>query len=162
MATVSTPGSRRSRVRARGFTLLELVVALMVIGTVAGVLAVSMTGGIAGVQLRAASKELASELRRTRAQAIATGTVQAFEVEPDARTWRGARERTGEFDDDLTITFTGVREVQAEEGTGRILFFEDGASTGGRIRLQRERAAIDVDVAWLTGEVSVHRREVER
>lgn len=162
MATVSTPGARRRLAAAGGFTLLEMVVALLVIGAVASVLAVSLTGGITGVQLRAASKELAAELRRTRAQAIATGTVQAFEVVPDARTWRGARERTGTFDDDLTITFTGVREVQAEEGTGRIVFFEDGASTGGRIRLQRERAAIDVDVAWLTGEVSVHRREVQR
>jgi general secretion pathway protein H len=161
VATVSSTGARRGRAPARGFTLLEMVVALLVIGTVAGVLAVSMTGGMAGVQLRAAAKELSAELRRSRAQAIATGTVQAFDVVPDARTWRGARERTGEFDDDLTVTFTGVREVQAEEGTGRILFFEDGASTGGRIRLQRERAAIDVDVAWLTGEVSVHRREVE-
>ena len=45
---------------------------------------------------------------------------------------------------------------------GAVLFFGDGASTGGRIQLSHGRAAWNVDVAWLTGDVALHRAEAPR
>ena len=36
----------------------------------------------------------------------------------------------------------------------------NGASTGGRVQLSAKKAAWNVDVAWLTGEVQVRRGEV--
>ena len=45
-------------------------------------------------------------------------------------------------------------------GVGAILFFPDGASTGGRVQHSAKKAAWNVDVAWLTGEVQVRRGEV--
>ena len=40
-----------------------------------------------------------------------------------------------------------------------IRFFPEGAATGGRIVLSRERAAWQIDVEWLTGEVTVKRTQ---
>ena len=97
-----------------------------------------------------------------RAQAIATGTVQRFTVAPDKRAWTGAKQHGGELPSSLEVKFIGVRQVQEKRGEGVILFFEDGASTGGRIQLKHERAVWNVDVAWLTGEVSLHRGEAGR
>ena len=45
---------------------------------------------------------------------------------------------------------------------GAIVFFPDGGATGGRVQLQAKRAAWNVDVAWLTGEVKVARTEADR
>ena len=46
-----------------------------------------------------------------------------------------------------------AREVQPREGEGAIVFFPDGASTGGRVQLALDDAAWQVEVAWLTGQV---------
>jgi len=42
-----------------------------------------------------------------------------------------------------------------------VRFFPEGASTGGRIVIKRGEAAWRVDVAWLTGEVTLGRGEGE-
>lgn len=158
-----SPALRPARFRAaQGFTLIEVLVVTMLIAAISVVVLGMMTGGMDGVRLRAATKEIAAELRHARAQAIATGTVQRFVIVPDARTWQGAKAHHGTLPKQLDVTFLGVREVQARRGEGVILFFEDGASTGGRIQLRVKKAVMNVDVAWLTGEIGIHRGEAER
>ena len=157
--------SRRSRIPAAlaaGFTLVEMLVVLTLIAALTLLTVGAMSGGIDGIRMRSAAKQIASELRFARAQAIATGTVQRFTVVPDKRAWTGAKDHDGELPSSLDVKFIGVRQVQEKRGEGVILFFEDGASTGGRIQLKHERAIWNVDVAWLTGEVSLHRGEAER
>lgn len=139
-----------------------MLVVVTLVAALSVVLIGAMNGGMDGLRMRSAAKTLAAELRFARAQAIATGTVQRFAIVPDKRTWTGAKERRGELPKAFEVTFTGVRQVQSREGEGVILFFEDGASTGGRIQLRRDNAAWNVDVTWLTGEVGLHRGEVER
>jgi general secretion pathway protein H len=155
--------SRASRaVEARGFTLIEILIVVTLIAALTIILIGAMNGGMDGLKLRSNAKKLVAELRHARAQAIATGTVQRFTVVPEQRTWTGAKQHHGEFPKAVNVVFTGVRQVQAREGEGAILFFEDGASTGGRIQLRVKKAAMNVDVAWLTGEVTLNRGEVER
>jgi general secretion pathway protein H len=144
----------------RGFSLVELLVVVLLIAALSALIFGAMRGGFDGLRMRGAAKELVAELRFARAQAIATGTVQRFTIVPGQRTWTGPRERSGELPEAFTVVFTGVRQVQRREGEGVILFFEDGASTGGRIQLRRGNAAWDVNVAWLTGEVGLSRGEV--
>jgi general secretion pathway protein H len=145
--------------RGAGFTLIEMLVVITLIAALTLLTVGAMNGGIDGMRMRSAAKQLASELCFARAQAIATGTVQRFEVVPDKRTWTGAKNHDGTLPSSIDVVFTGVRQVQAKRGEGVILFFEDGASTGGRIQLRHERAVWNVDVAWLTGEVALHRGE---
>lgn len=144
-----------------GFTLIEILVVISLVAGLTVILMMSMNGGMNGLRLRSEAKTIASELRRARSQAISTGTVQKFRIVPDDRTWTGAKGRSGEISKPLVVSFTGVRQVLERDGEGVILFFEDGASTGGRIQLKHERAAWNVDVAWLTGEVSLHRGEAD-
>ena len=58
--------------------------------------------------------------------------------------------------------FIGAREVQPTRGEGAVMFFPDGASTGGRVQLQAKRVAWNIDVAWLTGQVKLTRTEADR
>ncbi len=144
---------------ARGLSLLEMLLVIVLIAAI-GVLTVGMmNGGLAGMQLRSASKEVAAQLRYTRSQAIASGRAQKFTIDPAARTWTAPNGRSGDIPGAIGIVFTGAREVQPRRGEGAIMFFPDGASTGGRVKLSVKQAAWNVDVAWLTGEVKLKRAE---
>lgn len=146
----------------RGTSLLEMLLVIALIAGIGLLAAGALGGGLAGMQLRTSAKEVAAALRFTRTQAIATGKPQRFTLDPAAHRWTAPNGRKGEIPDSLSITFTGAREMQPRRGEGAIVFFADGASTGGRVQLSARRAAWNVDVAWLTGEVKLRRAEVAR
>ncbi len=152
---------RPARRAQRGFTLIEIVIVLTLIAAISAVLMATIGGGMDGLRMRTAAKEIASELRHARAQAMAKGEVQKFVINPAERRWTSAENRSGELPKKIAVAFIGARELQPRRGEGAIVFFEDGASSGGRIQLRQERAAWNIDVAWLTGEVSLHRARVE-
>jgi general secretion pathway protein H len=144
-------------VRARGFTLLELVLVLAIIALATLLGAGAIGRGMEGLRLRSAANGVAAQLRFTRAQALATGEPQRFIIDPSAHAWTAPKGRHGELPASASVAFIGAREVQPSEGEGAVVFFPDGAATGGRVRLQQGGAAWQVDVAWLTGQVAVSR-----
>lgn len=140
-----------------GFTLLEVLLVMLLIASASVLAAAVVTGGFEGMRLRSDAKEIAAQLRYTRAQAISTGRAQRFLIDPAAHTWLAPNDRKGDVGETFGIAFFGAREVQPMRGVGAILFFPDGASTGGRVQLTAKQAAWNVDVQWLTGEVKVAR-----
>lgn len=145
------------RGRAHGFTLLEILVVIVLIAGMGGLTAMIMAGGLDGIRLRASAKEIATQLRYTRAQAIATGRPQRFTIDPRAHAWTAPKGRQGDVPSQLRVQVTSAREAQPARGVAAIMFFADGASTGGRIQLRAKSAAWNVDVAWLTGRVEARR-----
>lgn len=159
-ARVALPGAPY---RAQsGVSLLEMLLVIALIAATSLLAAAALGGGFAGMQLRSSAKEIAAQLRYTRTQAIATGEPQRFVIDPSAHTWRARDGRDGDIPEALGIRFYGARQVQPSRGEGAIVFFPDGASTGGRVQLSRERAGWNVDVSWLTGQVRLRRAELER
>jgi general secretion pathway protein H len=148
--------------RQHGVSLLEMLLVIALIAATSVLAAGALGGGFAGMQLRSSAKQIASQLRYTRTQAIATGEPQRFVIDPAAHTWRAPNGRDGDVPEALGIRFYGARQVQPSRGEGAIVFFPDGASTGGRVQLSRERAAWNVDVAWLTGQVRLRRAEADQ
>ena len=143
-----------------GFSLLEMLIVVALIAVVGLLSATTMTGGMDGVRLRGAAKQVAAQLRFTRAQAIATGRPQRFTIDPDAHTWMAPKDRQGDIPKQLGIRYTGARATVPARGVGAIVFFSDGASTGGRIQLSAKNATWNVDVKWLTGQVTQQRGEL--
>lgn len=148
--------------KVRGVSLLEMLLVIALLAVISVVAAGALTGGFAGVQLRSEAKQLAAQLRYSRTQAIATGQPQRFTIDPEQHTWTAPNNRSGEIPKTLRVRFIGAREVQPRRGEGAIVFFPDGASTGGRVQLSAKQAAMNIDVTWLTGEVRLRRGEVER
>ena len=148
--------------RQAGVSLLEMLLVGSLIALASLLAAAACRGGITGRELRSAAKEIAAELRFTRTRAIATGQPQRFVIDPAARTWQAPDGHDGEIPEALQVRFTGAREVQPAEGEGAVMFFNDGAATGGRIQLSRDGAAWNIDVAWLTGEVTLARAGDDR
>jgi len=147
--------------RPRGFSLVELVVVMVLIAALAAIGLAAIGSGLPGQQLRGAAKALATELRFTRAQAIATGREQVFIIDVGDKTWRGAGEHSGQLPEGIALEVTGAREELESPQVVAIRFFPQGAATGGRLVLRSGEAAWRVDVAWLTGEVKLRRGEGE-
>ncbi len=141
--------------RAQGFTLLEMLAVILLIGIAAAAVSISVTQGLASARVRAASSELAGALRATRAQAIVRGQEQHFDVDTRANTYRNVKQQDVRLPKGLRLSITSAKDDQPNDHTGRIRFFPDGSSTGGRITLQSGKREWHVNVSWLTGEVRV-------
>ena len=141
--------------RVRGFTLLEMMVVLVVIASVVAIGASVMARKLPGQKLQHAAKELAAQLRYTRAQAIASGQPQLFTFDARTREWRAGDRRDGKLARDIQVLATGARNEAQREGVAAVRFFPEGAATGGRFLLSHGKSAWQVDVEWLTGEVRV-------
>ncbi|WP_407908040.1 type II secretion system protein XpsH [Lysobacter claricitrinus] len=145
--------------RARGMSLIEIIIVIVLIAVMSVLAATAMTGGFKGMQLRSTAKQIASQLRFTRTRAIATGQTQRFVIQPSTHAWQAPEGRHGEIPSTLRVSFVGARQTRPSPDEGAILFFADGASTGGRVQVARDAAAWNIDVAWLTGEVKLVQAE---
>jgi general secretion pathway protein H len=122
-----------------GFTLIELLTVLAIMAMLA-VLAVPF--GVRAVEdatLRSDSRKLASALHGLQMQARRDQTM--IVVDP-----AGADTRLPKLD--------GGTAVHLEARGGSLSYFPDGTSSGGTLRLSEHGRAIDIDVAWLTGNVT--------
>ena len=147
--------------RQGGFTLLEMIIVLVLAGMVFALAAGAMSRRLPGQQLRFAAKEVAAQLRYTRAQAIATGESQLFTLDARTREWNAGGRHHGKLPKDIQVVATGARNEAQREGVAAVRFFPEGAATGGRFVLSHEDAAWQVDVQWLTGEVSLQKSTLQ-
>lgn len=140
---------------ARGFTLLEMLAVILLIGIAAAATAVSVTHGLASARIDAAGSELAAALRATRTQAVVHGAERSFVLDTRDDSYHGADGREVRLPRGMRVGITSASMDQGRDGVARIRFFPDGSSTGGRITLESGRRQWHVNVSWLTGTVDV-------
>jgi len=143
----------------QGFTLLEvlLVLAVMALGAALTLPALVRPSG---TELRTAAGSVVAGLRRAREAAVNTqrATTLTVNVADASFTVQGdGAERRLPGSVALSL-FTARSEIE-DEARGRIRFFPDGSSTGGRITLASGERRYHVDVDWLTGRVRVYSGE---
>jgi general secretion pathway protein H len=85
-----------------------------------------------------------------------------FTLDANSRDWTGPNRRHGTLPSAINIFATSARNEQPAAGVAAFRFFPDGSATGGRLKLQRDRAAWQLDIEWLTGQVTVVRSEASR
>ena len=148
-------GLRAPRPGSAGFTLFEMLVVILLIGIAAAAVSVSVTQGLAGARVNAASGEVAAGLRATRAQAIVHHQEQTFDVDVRADTWSSPQRKHVALPKGMKLSITSALEDRPDDHTGRIRFFPDGSSTGGHIILAAGQRQWRINVSWLTGQVAV-------
>ena len=140
----------------RGFTLLELLVVLAIIGTVLAFIPGFMLRGQPGLDVDVAARAIADALRQARSHAVLQNRDQLFALDVEQRLFRVAGQRAPvQMDNDIEVTFQTARSELLSETIGQIRFFPDGSATGGRIGLALGGRQLEVAVDWLTGLVAV-------
>ncbi|MBP0494949.1 GspH/FimT family pseudopilin [Pararoseomonas indoligenes] len=142
--------------RQAGFTLIEVLVVLAVIGLALGIVAGRGPARSPALEAREAAGEVALALRQARGLAIASNRRVIFVLDVARHAYRvdngPVRPLPAALDLAMTAAVGEAGESRTATGIG---FSPDGSSSGGRIRLAAGAVRRVVAVDWLTGRVSV-------
>lgn len=146
---------------ARGFTLLEILVVLGLAAIILALVLPRLGGGLEGLRVRTASRQVAALLRGARVQAVARR--QTVTVTADPRAGTLLVESAGRAGPSRRLTLpAGIRlAVMDEAGRPRgdqairIRFSSRGGSDGGALGVAGAGRLISIAVDPLTGWVSV-------
>ena len=145
-----------------GFTLVELMVLLIIMGLAALLVLPSFTSGLRGLELEAACRNLATHMKRARFEAIGRHTVRRIIVSRDD-SGAGFYVLANEFGEELGSVDLpeGVlpRTVDDSPLPWRVSFYSNGRSSGGAIGLvNRQEKLLYVSANAVTGLARVSAR----
>jgi len=170
---ISLAGSRNRK--AEGFTLIELIIVLVIIGLASGVVGLVISRRSGNFELNSISKEMSAVMRLARNRAITEKRTYCLVIDINERIYNLS---TDKREDDKDKEDTGDNEkiirvinkpfpdkmqmsVKGSDSDSQVIeFFADGSSTGGVIEVSGEKGAVyHITVNRITGKVDVVRGE---
>lgn len=158
---VTTPISRRGDC---GFTLLEILIVLMLLGAAAVLVLPSFTTGLAGVELEAAARDFVTELKRARLAAVSTQQPRrVILMESEGSEAPRRYLLTDEYErrlEELSLP-KGIGFYDEDSGAWPVVlsFYPDGTSSGGEVQLANSTGKrLKVRLDPVTGYAKVVRR----
>ncbi len=159
-AACSLPHAKASGRRDAGFTLLEVIVVIVVLGLMVGLVVQRGPPRSPTLDLRAAAEEVTRTLRLVRARAIASDRPVVFHLDVARHffTVDGGPPRL--LPPGFALGMVAVAPGSVPGDGTSIGFAPDGSSSGGRVAMGEGSRRIEVDVDWLTGRVSLGQMSV--
>ena len=143
----------RGRANRWGFTMLELLVAISIIGLVLAVAVPSSVQFYQSMQYRQAVRDVVTTLASARYRAINSGQAQDVAVDPVARVIV-LNDKSTQLPEGFNVAVHSARELNRER-LGVIRFYPEGGSSGGGIDMERaDGTGVRISVDWLVGRVS--------
>ncbi len=142
--------------QARGFTLIELSVVLLIVVLGFSVIGTNISSGNQSSQLKAISRDLSSALRYARGQALISHDEISVAIDLAENTYQVSnRDKLYHFSDEIDVTLVIAQDEFEGDEIGHLRFYADGSSSGGRITLEWGNLVTIVDVNWLSGNVKI-------
>jgi len=138
----------------KGFTLLELLVVITLLAFMSTLVGVNLGGGDRA-NLESIARTLVTDLRYVRSKAMVGNADTALVVDlTDGIYYSRAADLDRALPESIAVELTvDLRDIDGRRG--RILFYPDGSSSGGSVRLSRNGRSVEVTTAWLNGYVSM-------
>ena len=140
----------------RGFTLLELLVVLFIMVLGFSVVGVNLSSGNDATGLKAAARDMVSALRYARGQALMSHQEATVTVDLSDNSYTvSGRDKLYPIPKAIAVTVVTAQSELTGKGLANLRFFADGSSTGGRITLEQGKAAWEININWLTGQIKL-------
>lgn len=140
--------------RARGFTLLELILVLAIVAGLYAVAGLRIGAGQSGLEAKSAVRQIAAGLRKARSLAITEQREATLSIDVEARRFSVGDDRQFALPRELEYRIFTATKEQVTAKTAAIRFYPDGSSTGGRITVLAGERQQWLDIDWLTGKLS--------
>ena len=142
--------------RQRGFSLIEMIVVITIIGLAYTLLPKMVFSGVSGAELRSNARAVATGLRIARDAAINTKRETVLSLDMENRMFTLPNDsKLHKLNDQLDVKlYTSAADVISDK-VGTIRFFPDGSSNGGRVTVAAGERGFEIDVDWLTGHVTI-------
>ncbi len=162
----------------KGFTLVELMVVLVIVGVLSAITVPRLSGPLGSITQKTAAKRVCAVLRYARSEAVSRGSV--FEFSIDSNTGRvfvieKMKSNFSAYDSpmdgvekdisEIVFTLPGQITIDAgtlysdrdENGLFCIKFYPNGRSSGGLLRISRDGSVsiFSINVSRVTGAVTV-------
>ncbi|MET0009899.1 MAG: GspH/FimT family pseudopilin [Candidatus Thiodiazotropha sp. 6PLUC4] len=147
--------SRQLAQRCRGFTLIEMLLVLVLMGMLFSLTPPLLHKAFPAIKLKAATRDLAQEIRYVQQTAIITGRESRMSFDIENSRYQSDLVNQGEvrhLPDGISFASQKVADRQQ---TLVLRFYPDGSSSGGLIRLGNEAQAFVIAVDWLTSRVQI-------
>jgi general secretion pathway protein H len=156
-----------------GFTLIELIIVLVIIGIASGLVGIMIGKGSGGLEMKTVTKEISSVLRYARNHSVSEKRTYCFVINKEEgaiRLYAHEDETENEEDNEekelLPVIDRPLPEdllISLNDDDSDVLymeFFPQGNSSGGTIKLENENGSIFfIDVNRITGKVEVEKGE---
>ncbi len=124
---ISARDALRLRPSQAGFTLIEALVVVAIVGLLAGIISPRLQGVIAGQEFRTARSEMILGVREARALAISSGQAARFQIDPTGKGFRVEKRAAHDLPQAVKLQQVGK--------SGIVTFYPDGTSNGGQFTL---------------------------
>lgn len=141
------------RLKPLGFTLLELMITLTVMGLVLAVAAPAANKMYQSMQYREAVRDVHRALLSARYAAMVSGRSSDVVIDVDDKSLSYARDEQVHLPAAVDLTVESAAELMQDGDKAVIRFYSDGSSSGGSISLGRNERWIKLHVGWLLGRV---------
>ena len=119
-----------------GFTLLEMVIVLILIGLLFGLSAFAIGRGIPSVRLNATAREISAAIRFTRTLALTKGESQTMTIEFETRKFGIKGRDSKSIPSDISVRVIDPVAGEVSRGVYRIVFRPSGGYEGAQIVLR--------------------------
>ena len=157
LSPVARCGASKTGGANDGALLIEVLVVLAILALVSTIALPRAHIG-RGPSLGLIASDIAAKLRAARSMAIAQNRDVSFALDTDARTYSVAGTGSPQtLPAAIDVSVTTARQYIRESKEAHLVFFSDGTSSGGTIRLADQNQSVAIGVEWLTGAVHIER-----